>query len=124
MHIKDDYVVGESGNINYEAIFKQFYNNGNEDWFVEVEDKMTPEQREQSRGMMDGMKNIQAKGGTMNDFMAEMMKNQPKDKDGKPVPPAGLGGPKDPKEVAEQLKASLEAIKQSADFLLKSDFVN
>jgi len=123
LHIKDDYVVGESGKINYEPIFKQFYKNGNEDWFVEVEDKMTPEQREQSRVMMDGMKNIQAKGGSMNDFMAEMMKNQPKDKDGKPIPPAGFGGPKDPKEVAEQLKDALLAIKQSADFLQKSKFV-
>jgi len=123
LHIKDDYVVGESGKISYEPIFKQFYKNGYEDWFVEVEDKMTPEQREQSRGMMDGMKNIQAKGGSMNDFMAEMMKNQPKDKDGKPVPPSGFGGPKDPKVVAEQLKEALDAVKQSADFLKKSEFV-
>lgn len=39
LHIKDDYVIGESGKINYKAIFEQFYKNGNEDWFVEIEEK-------------------------------------------------------------------------------------
>jgi sugar phosphate isomerase/epimerase len=43
LHIKDEYVVGESGKINYGAIFNQFYKNGHEDWFVEMEGKMTPE---------------------------------------------------------------------------------
>lgn len=122
LHIKDEYVVGESGQINYQAIFNQFYKNGNGDWFVEMEGKMTKEQREQSMLMMEAMKNVQAKGGTMQDMMAEMSKNLPKDKDGKPVPPAGFG-PKDPKVVAEELKTSLDGLKQSADYLLKSDFV-
>jgi len=117
LHIKDDYVIGESGKINYKAIFKQFYKNGHQDWFVEIEDKMTPEQKEQSKAMMDAMKNIQARGGTMEDFMKEMMKNRPA---GQQMP--GFG-PQDPKEVAEKLKASLEAIKLSADYLLKSKFV-
>ncbi len=117
LHIKDDYVIGESGKINYKAIFKQFYKNGHQDWFVEVEDKMTPEQRVQSKAMMDGMKDIQAKGGTMEDFMKEMMKNRPA---GQQMP--GFG-PQDPKEVAEKLKASLEAIKLSADYLMKAKFV-
>jgi sugar phosphate isomerase/epimerase len=122
LHIKDEYVVGESGKINYQAIFKQFYKNGNNVWFVEMEGKMTKEEREKSMAMMEAMKNVQAKGGTMQDMMAEMSKNQPKDKDGKPVPPAGFG-PKDPKAVAEELKTSLDGLKQSADFLIKSDFV-
>lgn len=122
LHIKDEYVVGESGKINYQAIFNQFYKNGHDVWFVEMEGKMTKEEREKSMTMMEAMKNVQAKGGTMQDMMAEMSKNQPKDKDGKPVPPGG-SGPKDPKVVAEELKTSLDGLKQSADYLLKSDFV-
>ena len=139
LHIKDEYVVGASGKINYEAIFNQFYKNGNEDWFVEMEAKMTKEQREQSMAMMESMKKIQARGGSMNDLMSEMQKNQPKPdqkpgqgntpaqggKDAKPgqgAPPSGFG-PQDPKVVAEQLKISLEGIKESADYLLKSAFV-
>jgi len=118
LHIKDDYVIGESGKIDYKAIFSQFYNNGQEDWFVEIEDKMTPEQRTQSKAMMDAMKDVQAKGGTMEDFMKEMMKNRPA---GQPMP--GFGGPQDPKIVAENLKNSLDAIKQSADYLKASKFV-
>jgi sugar phosphate isomerase/epimerase len=120
LHIKDEYVVGESGKINYEAIFNQFYKNGHEDWFVEMEAKMTKEQREQSMAMMEAMKKIQSQGGTMKDLMAEMAKNQPKD--GKGAPPPGFG-PQDPKVVAEQLKTSLKGIKQSAGYLMKSDFV-
>jgi sugar phosphate isomerase/epimerase len=117
LHIKDDYVIGETGKINFKAIFKQFYKNGQHDWFVEIEDKMTPEQREQSRAMMDAMKDVQARGGSMEDFMKEMMKNRSA---GQPMP--GFG-PQDPKVVAEKLKTSLEAIKQSADYLQKSSFV-
>ncbi len=119
LHIKDDYVVGESGKIDYKAIFKQFYKNGNEDWFVEMEGKMTPEQREQSMAMMEKMKEVQARGGTMQEVFAEMSKNA---KPGQGAPPPGFG-PQDPKTVAEQLKTSLEGIKQSADYLIKSDFV-
>lgn len=118
LHIKDEYVVGESGKINYEAIFNQFYKNGHKDWFVEMEGKMTKEEREQSMAMMEAMKKIQAKGGTMQDLMAEMAKNRPQG-----APPAGFGAPQDPKAVAEPLKTSLEGIRQSADYLMKSDFV-
>ncbi len=123
LHIKDEYVVGASGKIDYKAIFTQFYKNGYKDWFVEMEGKMTPEQREQSMAMMEAMKSIQAKGGSMKDVMAEMSKNQPKDKDGKPAAQAGFGGPKDPKAVAEELKTSLDGLKESADFLIKADYV-
>jgi sugar phosphate isomerase/epimerase len=126
LHIKDDYVVGESGKINYEAIFNQFYKNGHEDWFVEMEAKMTKEQREQNLARMEQMKKTQAQGGTMQDMMAQMAKNRPKedqgDKPGQGAPPAG-SRPQDPKVVAEQLKTSLEGIKQSAEYLIKSDFV-
>jgi sugar phosphate isomerase/epimerase len=120
LHIKDEYVVGESGKINYEAIFNQFYKNGYKDWFVEMETKMTKEQREQSMAMMEAMKKVQARGGTMQDMMAEMAKNRPQG--GQGAPPPGFG-PQDPKVVAEQLKTSLEGLKQSAEYLMKSDFV-
>ena len=67
LHIKDEYVVGESGKIDYKAIFTQFYKNGQKDWFVEMEGKMTPEQREQSMAMMQKMQKIQSQGGSMAD---------------------------------------------------------
>ena len=47
----------------------------------------------------------------------EMMKNRPA---GQQMP--GFG-PQDPKQLAEKLKASLEAIKLSADYLKLSKFV-
>jgi len=136
LHIKDEYVVGATGKINYEAIFNQFYKNGQQDWFVEMEGKMTKEQHDQSMAMMEAMKQIQSKGGTMKDIMDQMAKNRPNPdqkpapqgtapgKDAKPAqgtPPPGMG-PQDPKVVAEQLKISLDGLKESADYLLKSDF--
>ncbi len=117
LHIKDEYVIGESGKINYEAIFRQFYKNGYKDWFVEIEEKMTPEAKAQSAGFMDAMKSVQAKGGTMQDVMKELSKNRPAGGQGSPF------GPQDPKVMAEKLKTSLEAIKLSADYLKNADFV-
>ena len=37
LHIKDDFVIGESGTINFEGIFNQFYANGMKDYVVEIE---------------------------------------------------------------------------------------
>lgn len=37
LHIKDDLVIGESGKIDFEAIFNQFYANGYSDFVVEQE---------------------------------------------------------------------------------------
>lgn len=37
LHIKDDFVIGESETINFEGIFKQFYKNGMKDYVVEIE---------------------------------------------------------------------------------------
>ena len=37
LHIKDDLVIGESGKIDFEAIFKQFYANGYNEFVVEHE---------------------------------------------------------------------------------------
>lgn len=46
LHIKDDFVIGESGNIDFESIFNQFYSNGMSGYVVEIE---TPaELREQT----------------------------------------------------------------------------
>lgn len=125
LHIKDEYVVGATGKINYKDIFTQFYKNGYNDWFVEMEGKMTPEQRVQSMAMMDAMKKVQEEGGSMQDVMAKMMPKPDSSKtgkDAKPAPAPGFG-PQDPKVVAQQLKESLEGLKESADYLLKSEFV-
>lgn len=128
LHIKDDYVIGESGTINFKDIFTQFYKNGNTDWFVEIETKMTPEQKTQMMAMMEQMKKRMSEGG------ANPMGQPPAGQQGKAPaqgaqggqgkqPPMPGMGPKDPKVVAEQLKTSLEAVKQSADYLKNSDFV-
>lgn len=37
LHIKDEFVIGESGTINFEGIFNQFYKNGMKDYVVEIE---------------------------------------------------------------------------------------
>lgn len=121
LHIKDEYVVGESGKINYKAIFKQFYKNGYKDWFVELEAKMTKEQIEQNLARMEQMK--QRQGGQQAAPAAAPQGGQGQARPaGQGAPPAGFGQ-RDPKVVAEQLKTSLEGIKLSADYLLKSSFV-
>ena len=128
LHIKDEYVVGATGTINYKDIFTQFYKNGYNNWFVEMEGKMTPEQRVQSMARMEAMKEVQAEGGSMQDVMAKMTpKPDPKDpsKDTKDAKPAQRAprAPQDPNVVALQLKESLDGLKESADFLLQADFV-
>jgi len=132
LHIKDEYVIGESGKLDFEAIFKQFYRNGYEDWFVEMEGKMPPEQREQNLARMEQMKQQQSQGGQRQASQggAQGMA-RPAAQAGAPSQgrSAGQGAPaqgpgqRDPKAVAEQLKTSLDGIKQSADYLLKSAFV-
>ncbi|MBQ4541122.1 MAG: sugar phosphate isomerase/epimerase, partial [Alistipes sp.] len=47
LHIKDEFVIGESGKINFEGIFKQFYKNGYSDFVVEIE---TPRELRAQRG--------------------------------------------------------------------------
>ncbi len=37
LHIKDVFVIGESGKMDFEGIFNQFYANGMKDYFVEIE---------------------------------------------------------------------------------------
>jgi sugar phosphate isomerase/epimerase len=122
LHIKDEYVVGESGKINYKAIFKQFYKNGYKDWFVELEAKMTKEQIEQNLARMEQMKQRQGGKQTTQPAAPQGGATGQARPAGQGAPPAGMGQ-RDPKVVAEQLKTSLEGIKLSADYLLKSSFV-
>jgi sugar phosphate isomerase/epimerase len=123
LHIKDDYVIGETGNLDFKAIFTQFYKNGHKDWFVEMEDKMTPEQRKQSLAMMEMLKKRMTEGGGNPFGPPPAGQQQGGDKPKQQQPPMPQFGPQDPKVVAEKLKTSLDGIKQSADFLMKSDFV-
>ena len=51
LHIKDRAVLGQSGMMNFEMIFKQMYANGIQDFFVELE-KM-PDGRTQFEGIAD-----------------------------------------------------------------------
>jgi len=37
LHIKDEFVIGESGTIDFQGVFTQFYKNGMKDYFVEIE---------------------------------------------------------------------------------------
>lgn len=141
LHIKDEYVIGASGTIDYKAIFEQFYKNGYKDWFVEMEAKMTPEQKAQSMAMMEQMKKRMSEGGSGNMGGQQGPQGQARPQ-GQPQPQgqgqpqggqarqggapgagAGFGGQRDPKVVAEQLKTSLQGIKESAEFLLKADYV-
>ena len=115
LHIKDDYVIGESGTINYKAIFKQFYKNGYKDWFVEMEAKMTPEQKKQSLAMMEQMK--QRQGGV------QVAQQQQGPQAGQQPPQGRQGGAPTPESQAEQLKTSLEGIRQSAVYLMNAKFV-
>ncbi|MDH6306158.1 sugar phosphate isomerase/epimerase [Parabacteroides sp. PF5-5] len=51
LHIKDVAVLGQSGMLNFENIFKQMYKNGIEDYFVELE--QMPDGRTQFAGVKD-----------------------------------------------------------------------
>ncbi len=37
LHVKDEFVIGDSGEIDFEGIFNQFYANGMKDYVVEIE---------------------------------------------------------------------------------------
>lgn len=120
LHIKDDYVIGESGRIDFEAIFKQFYKNGYEDWFVEIEEYMTPEQKAEREKMMAEMRARRA----------EAAKQQAEGD--QQAAQAGQGGQnrrpmgppqRTPEEEAARLKTSLDGIAKSAEYLTNAKFV-
>ena len=50
LHIKDEFVIGESGTINFEGIFKQFYKNGMKDYVVEIETPRSLRQKTNADG--------------------------------------------------------------------------
>ncbi|MFZ2339961.1 MAG: sugar phosphate isomerase/epimerase [Bacteroidales bacterium] len=129
LHIKDDYVIGESGKINYQAIFKQFYKNGHKDWFVEMEAKMTDEQRKQSVAMMEMMKQRMSQGGQQGQQQGPPQGQQAgappqggQRQGGAPGGNAGFGQ-RDPQAQAAMLKESLEGIRLSAEYLKNAKFV-
>lgn len=53
LHIKDEFVIGESGTIDFENIFKQFYANGKKDYVVEIE---IPKSLSENKKHADGTK--------------------------------------------------------------------
>ena len=126
LHIKDEYVVGASGKINYEAIFNQFYKNGNEDWFVELEAKMTPEQIQQNVARMEQRKVEQ--GQPDQPAAPQAAAPAPGQAPAASQQPAAAARPTVTPEqralqTAETLKVSLQGIKESADYLINSSFV-
>jgi len=140
LHIKDDYVIGESGKIDFLPIFKQFYKNGHKDWFVEMEGKMTYEQRKQSIAMMDMMKQRMSGQQGQQGQQQGQPQGQAGQRQGPPQgqqagapaqsgqrqggAPAGAGfGQRDPQAQAAMLKESLEGIRLSAEYLINAKFV-
>ncbi len=113
LHIKDDYVIGESGKIDYKAIFEQFYKNGHKDWFVEIEEYMTPEQRAEMRARFEEMRKRQQEQEAAGTQAGQ---------GGQERRPAGPPR-RTPEEEAKSLQTSLEAISKSATYLMNADFV-
>ncbi|RHJ86503.1 sugar phosphate isomerase/epimerase [Parabacteroides sp. AM08-6] len=64
LHIKDDFVIGASGTIDFEGIFNQFYKNGMKDYVVEIE---TP-------GYLREKKNADGSKYTQDQIMEEVFK--------------------------------------------------
>ena len=116
LHIKDDYVIGESGKIDFGAIFDQFYKNGYKDWFVEIEEYMTPEQREQMRAMMEQMRQRQQQAQQQGQGASQAGQGG---QDRRPMGPPQ----RSPEEEAKRLKTSLDAIAKSAVFLQNAKYV-
>ena len=113
LHIKDDYVIGESGKIDYKAIFDQFYKNGHKDWFVEIEEYMTPEQRAEQRARFEEMRKRQAEQQAAGAQAGQERQNRPPMR--RPQ--------RSPEEEAKRLQTSLDAIAKSAEYLRNADFV-
>jgi sugar phosphate isomerase/epimerase len=123
LHIKDDYVIGESGEIDFEAIFKQFYKNGYKDWFVEIEEYMTPEQRAQMMEMMKQMRARQAEAAKQAEQAGQQagqagQQARQREQNRRMGPPQ-----RTPEEEAKRLQTSLDAIGKSAEYLSNSKFV-
>jgi sugar phosphate isomerase/epimerase len=118
LHIKDDYVIGESGKIDFKTIFEQFYKNGHKDWFVEIEEYLTEEQRAQRQAMMEQMRQRQREAQQQAQQQGEQQAQQARQERPPMRPPQ-----RSPEEEAKRLKTSLEAISKSAVYLINADFV-
>jgi sugar phosphate isomerase/epimerase len=115
LHIKDDYVIGESGKIDFKTIFEQFYANGYQDWFVEIEEYMTPEQRAEMRARFEEMRR-------QREAQQQAQQGEQAGQGNRERPP--MRPPqRSPEEEAKRLQTSLEAISKSAEFLNNADFV-
>ena len=117
LHIKDDYVIGASGKIDFEAIFTQFYNSGHKDWFVEIEEYMTPEQQAERTKMMEQWRKRQAeaKKRAAEGTQASQGEEQRRPPMRRPQ--------RTPEEEAKRLEIALDGISQSAAYLKASKFV-
>jgi sugar phosphate isomerase/epimerase len=124
LHIKDDYVIGESGRINFEAIFNQFYKNGYKDWFVEIEEYMTPEQKAEMQKMMAAMRERQRQAAEQQAQGGQQQAQGGQQAGQGDQPRRPMGPPqRTPEEEAERLKTSLDAIAKSAKYLEAAAYV-
>ncbi len=127
LHIKDYYVIGASGKINYEAIFNQFYKNGYEDFFVEMENETTIEQADQqaermfSGNMFGGAR---PQGQPQGQPQARPQ-GQPQGQGQARPQGAPQGRPQqDPAQQTAQLDKALKGVADSFKFLNAASFVD
>lgn len=107
LHIKDYYVLGESGKLDYKAIFDAFYETGHSDYFVEMEPESTMEQADQTAAFMYNL----------SEYLAHRQAGGQR---------AGAGlasGQAEPVDPAPILAKSLEDIAKSCCFILSAPFV-
>jgi sugar phosphate isomerase/epimerase len=117
LHIKDDYVIGESGKIDYKAIFDQFYKNGFKDWFVEIEEYISPEQRAEMQARFEEMRKQQQERARQQ-AEGNAQAGQERQNRTRTGPPQ-----RSPEEEAKRLQTSLDAIAKSALFLQNAKYV-
>ena len=102
LHIKDYYVLGESGKLDFKGIFDAFYANGKEDYFVEMEPETTIEQADMTAL---SMYNISERVGTGRRG---------------PAPSKTPSPAEDPSTILDR---SLNDVAQSCCFILSAPFV-
>lgn len=107
LHVKDYYVLGESGKLDYESIFKAFYEAGHSDYFVEMEPESSMEQADRTASFMYNISEFiaQRRAGGQQAFAA--------------TEPA----PAEPVDPAPILAKSLDDIAKSCCFILSAPFV-
>ena len=101
LHIKDYYILGRSGKIDFEAVFKAFYENGRNDFFVEMEAEVPVEQADMMASAMYAI--------------SERAPWRPAAQDSAPVP--------EPQDPALLLEKSLQDVTRSCSFILSAPYV-